>query len=222
VFLTAFDFGSYFARKNPLAVVAAFRQAFGQRPQRGQSGDRRPMLVVKTVSSGPHQLDFGELLLAIGGQANIRIIDQVLGRDDMLALLRQSDAYVQLHRSEGFGLLMAEAMALGKPVIATAYSANVDYMNPANSLPVDFRLVELDRDHGPYRRGAVWAEPDVAHAAALMRCLVNDRDLGRRLGQQARQDIARQLSPARIGAMIRDRLTVIENQGTENPGTPGQ
>jgi glycosyltransferase involved in cell wall biosynthesis len=201
VFLFAFDFQSIFARKNPLAVIAAFRRAFARR--------RDVLLVLKLVHAEAAPMEFAHVLAACGGQANIRIINEVLGREEMYALTALSDAYVALHRSEGYGLVLAEAMAMGKPVIATGYSANTDFMNATNSLPVHYELVTIDQDHGPYRRGARWAEPDIDHAALQMCKLVEDRGLARRLGAAAREDIRQQLSPAVVGVLIQQRLRAI-------------
>ena len=130
----------------------------------------------------------------------------------MHALLMLGDAFVSLHRSEGFGLPLCEAMAMGKPVIGTGYSANVDFMNAQNSMLVRHRLVEIDEDHGPYRAGWIWAEPDVDHAAELMRRLVDEPGLAAYLGNRARRDIAREMSPARIGEMIASRLHALIEQ----------
>src|SRR5205085_6568347 len=102
--------------------------------------------------------------------------------------------------------------AMGKPVIATNYSANVDFMTEDNSLPVRYRMVAIEQTAGPYRRGAEWADPDVAHAAEQMRRLVEDRGLAERLGARARADIARTLSPAAVGAIIRRRLISIRQR----------
>lgn len=200
-FLFAFDFQSYFARKNPTAVIEAFRRAFGKR--------RDVQLVLKTVHAEDKPLDRQELHKACAGAPNIRLFEETLTRDGMYSLMRSCDAYVALHRCEGYGLLLAEAMAIGKPVIATGYSSNVDFMTPANSLLVRYRLVEVEKDHGPYRRGATWAEPDVDHAAELMSLLAGDRELAHQLGAQARHDIGEQLSPERIGRLLLARLKAL-------------
>jgi hypothetical protein len=97
-------------------------------------------------------------------------------------------------------------MALGKPVIATGYSGNLEFMTQSNSLLVRHRMVEIENDVGPYRRGALWAEPDVDHAAELMSRLAGDPDWGRRLGQFAKCDVDRLLDPTHVGAHLRERL----------------
>ncbi len=205
LFLFAFDFHSFFARKNPLAVVEAFRRAFPTR--------RDVVLVLKLVHWESVPMDFAEVLTACRGQPNIRILREVLSRGEMYDLLRLCDAYVGLHRSEGFGLPLAEAMALGKPVIATDYSANVDFMNESNSYPVRYRMVAIEKDHGPYRKGAEWADPNVDHAAEQMRRVVEEPTAAWLVAARARADIARLLSPQAIGQKIRDRLTAILHRG---------
>lgn len=197
-FLYAYDAYSYTTRKNPLAVVRAFRRAFGDRPE--------AHLLVKVLHAHHDEPGFHALRHAAGGATNIRIMTSALSREEMYGLTALSDAYVSLHRSEGFGFPLAEAMAYSKPVIATGYSSNVDFMNDTNSLLVDYRLVPIERDDGPYRRGAVWADADVEHAAVCMRRLVDEPGLAGRLGEQARIDITRDLSDAAVGRRIRARL----------------
>jgi glycosyltransferase involved in cell wall biosynthesis len=201
VFLYAFDFHSYLARKNPMAILEAFRRAFGSR--------RDVVLALKTTHGDQVPASFAELVAACQGQDNIRILEQVLPREDMLALLQVCDAYVSLHRSEGFGLPLAEAMAAGKPVVATGYSSNVDFMTEANSLPVRYRRIAIDSDYGPYRRGAEWADPDVEHAAEQMRRLVDTPELAAQLGAKARADVERTLRPEVVGRLVQQRLSAI-------------
>jgi hypothetical protein len=119
------------------------------------------------------------------------------------------DVYVSLHRAEGIGLTIADAMALGKPVIATGWSGNTDFMNIANSFPVSYRLVELDRNVGPYPAGEVWAEPSVEHTAELMRFVVDHPAEAKARGAEARRAIHRDYSEPQIAALIRQRLAVI-------------
>jgi glycosyltransferase involved in cell wall biosynthesis len=201
VFLFVFDFHSIFARKNPLAVIEAFRLAFPRR--------RDVVLAIKPSRGNSAPMEFAEVLTACQGRPNIRLIQEILDRPDMFALLRSCDAYVALHRSEGYGLPLAEAMALGKPVIATDYSGNVDFMNETNSFPVRYKLVAIDKDHGPYRRGAEWADPDVDHAAEQMRRVVEAPALTAQRTARARADIERLLSPHAVGQVIRRRLNAI-------------
>ncbi len=206
VFLFAFDFHSYFARKNPLAAIEAFRRAFPQR--------RDVVLALKLSHWESVPVEFMEVLTACRGQANIRILRDILSRDAMYDLLRLCDAYVGLHRSEGYGLPIVEAMALGKPVIATNYSGNVDFMNDGNSFPVRYRLVAIEEDHGPYRRGAEWAEPEVDHAAAQMRRVVESPEAAARIAARGRADIERVLSPQAIGQVMRRRITALLQGGS--------
>ena len=120
------------------------------------------------------------------------------------------DAYVSLHRSEGFGLNIAEAMLLGKPVVATAWSGNADFMHTGNSCPVNYTLVRLDRDFGPYRQGNRWADPDLDHAASYMRRLVDDDAFRRQIGACATATIAADYSYEAIGRRYLRRLAVID------------
>jgi glycosyltransferase involved in cell wall biosynthesis len=198
VFLFTFDCHSYVERKNPQGALEAFVRAFGDR--------RDVMLVLKAMHAKDGGSDYASLRDACECLPNVRLLDQIYTRAQAQALMMLCDAYVSLHRAEGFGLTIAEAMAMGKPVVATGYSANADWMTVVNSRPVRYRLRALDHDVGPYRRGALWAEPDVEDAARQMFRLVEDRELAARVGARGRQDITRLLAPARVGELIYSRL----------------
>ncbi|MEO8715589.1 MAG: glycosyltransferase family 4 protein [Acetobacteraceae bacterium] len=197
VFLFVFHAMSGMERKNPLGLIAAFRRAFGADPS--------VELVLKTSFGDRHPDLMRELRDAAEG-SNVRVIDAVFTREATLALMDACDCYVSLHRSEGFGLTMAEAMLLGKPVIATNYSGNVDFMHTTNSLLVDYELVSLDRDLPPYPVGSRWAEPSIEHAARLMRAVRDDPDRGRELGARARAELRESLSLEAAGRRMAERL----------------
>jgi len=196
-FLFMFDLFSYLERKNPFALIRAFRDAFPR--------EKDVVLVLKcsNMKSGSQEK---EALLKEASGLDVKFIDGYLDRDEIHALIRSCDCYVSLHRSEGFGLPLAEAMCLGKPVIATGYSGNTDFMNVNNSLLVKYSLVELEKDIGPYKKGNVWADPDHGHAVELMRLVYNDRRLCERIGKQASADIKTDLSPGAIGKNVAERL----------------
>jgi glycosyltransferase involved in cell wall biosynthesis len=203
VFVLVFDFLSFTERKNPLGLVRAFKRAFA--PGDGAA------LVLKTVNSEFDPEGAARLAREAEGHPVV-FLDRYLTRREVHGLLALSDCCVSLHRSEGFGLTLAEAMFLGKPVIATGYSGNTDFMTAANSFPVRHRLVPIERDHGPYRAGWRWAEPDEEHAAEQMRAVFADRELARRIGERAREDVRRELSNAAIGRILRRRLERIVEQ----------
>ena len=135
----------------------------------------------------------------------------------MAALFERADCYVSLHRSEGYGLTLAESMALGKPVIATGYSGNTDFMTPANSYLVDWALTEVGPEAEHYPEEGIWAEPSLEHAAALMREVYGDREAAAARGARAAADIAAWLTPEAVGAIARKRLVRI---GRRRRGAP--
>ncbi len=200
IFFFMFDFLSFFERKNPLAIVRAFKLAFGS--------DSGALLVVKCSNSNSNKRARDQFLKEAEG-LNIKFVDKYFDKDELNALISLSDCYVSLHRSEGFGLPIAEAMYMGKPVIATGYSGNMEFMNVNNSFPVKYSLVKIDDDYGPYKKGNVWAEPDVEHAAELMRSVYEDTGLVKRVGQRAANDIRTGLSPEVTGKLIKSRLSEI-------------
>ncbi len=194
VVLNVFHLGSAFARKNPIAAVAAFRKAFGDAPDR--------VLAIKLIDNGA-QWARRELDAAIAGASNIRLIEGMLPEADMAGLFAAADIVISLHRSEGFGLVPAQAMALGKPVIATAWSGNLDFMNRNNSALVSYSLIPVQDPEGAFKSGEQkWADANVEEAAEWLRRLAGDADLRANLGAAAAKDVAAQLSPKHFASAV--------------------
>ena len=204
VFLFMFSFLSYAQRKNPEAAVQAFKQAFGDAQDR--------VLVLKTSQKDFAPEAYDRLVAKIGGADNIRLIDDYYSSEQVETLTRAADAYLSLHRSEGFGLTLAEAMVQGKPVVATPYSGVTDFFNVNNGYPVRYRLVTLEQDVGPYPAGSVWADADVDHAAEQLKRLVADDQERAALARRAQQDIRDLLSPETVGAAMKRQLTEVLRQ----------
>jgi glycosyltransferase involved in cell wall biosynthesis/SAM-dependent methyltransferase len=204
-FLFLFDFYSTLARKNPIGLVEAFSQAF--RPDEG------PQLVIKSFNGDYKPDALARLRAAAGDRPDIHVIDQYVTEAERAVLMERCDCYVSLHRSEGFGLTLGEAMALGKPVIGTAYGGNVDFMTPANSYLVDHEMTTVGPEGENYPASGRWAEPDLAHAAALMREVWSDREGARRRGERAKADIAEGFSTAAVGELARERLRRLTRTG---------
>jgi glycosyltransferase involved in cell wall biosynthesis len=203
VFLCSFDFNSAIARKNPLAVIEAFRLAFPR-------GDEKVSLLIKSSNGDRNVASLMQLLAAAACDRRILVRDDMLERRDLQALHRCIDVYVSLHRCEGFGLGMAEAMCLGKAVVATAYSGNMEFMTTANSCLVDYRMIAVQRGEYPHANGQLWADPDAHHAAQHMRALYQDRKLAGRLGAQAARDMASNFSVEACMNVLTRRLNLID------------
>src|SRR6476469_7508588 len=131
IFLFMFDLHSQIHRKNPLGVFRAFQKAFRE--------DDKATLVIKASGGDIHAADFAELAETVRAK-NVILLDELMSRARAYGLIAMSDCFVSLHRSEGFGLGLAEAMLMAKPAIATGYSGNLDFMNRDNSLLVDYEL----------------------------------------------------------------------------------
>jgi glycosyltransferase involved in cell wall biosynthesis/SAM-dependent methyltransferase len=194
IFLFVFDFFSILERKNPFGLIEAFKRAFAP--------DEGPLLYLKTINGDKRLVELERLRAAIGDRPDILLADGYLPVDRKNALIGLADCYVSLHRSEGFGLTMAEAMALGKPVIATAYSGNVDFMNPANSYLVDYALTTVPPGCAPYPVGTPWAEPNLDEAARLMRYVFEHPVEATEKARLARDDIHTRHSPQARGTLI--------------------
>jgi glycosyltransferase involved in cell wall biosynthesis len=200
-FLFIFDFLSVYRRKNPLAIVEAFQRAFGEQ--------KDVLVVFKFTNAQAAPSAHRELMQACQGlRLPFKFIDTFLSRDELNGLISVCDCYISLHRSEGFGLTLAEAMYLEKPVIATAYSGNMDFMTKDNSFPVKYRMAKIGKGAEPYSDG-YWAEPDVNHAAELMRSIYEERTEAALRARRAALDIRRDYSHEAIGRLIKERLDEI-------------
>jgi glycosyltransferase involved in cell wall biosynthesis len=179
VTLVSFSLASSFARKNPLGAVAAFRAAFGDRQDR--------VLVLKVHGSAEAPADMAVIADAVAGCRNIRLETRSLPEADNHALTACADIVLSLHRSEGFGLVPAEAMLLRRCVVATDWSATAEFLDASCGVPVPFRLIPARDPRGVFQApGAVWAEPDIGAAAAALRALADDAGRRAALGEAAR------------------------------------
>ncbi len=165
LFLTMFDVNSTLGRKNPLGAVKAFKQAFSVQ-------DINVGLVIKVNNADGVKL--AKLRRELEGYNNIYLITDTMEKKQLNRLIECVDVFISLHRAEGFGLVMAEAMLLGTPVIATNWSANVEFMNVDSACMVNYRLVENPRNEDLYKKGCIWAEPDYEQAANYMKRLATD------------------------------------------------
>jgi glycosyltransferase involved in cell wall biosynthesis len=207
--LVMFDFLSTLARKNPLGAITAYREAFRAG---GGAG-----LVIKSIN-GRHRPDRREeIMAAIGGRPDVVLIDETMSSSERYGLIDACDCVLSLHRSEGHGLVLAEAMAAGKPVVATDYGGNAEFMSIENSYPVPWRLTQVGPAVEHYPAEASWAEPDIAEAARLLRDVRDHPQEAARRVHYARLTIERTLAPRVVGAHMRRRLEDLGDTGARVP-----
>ncbi len=203
LFFFSFDFLSFQERKNPRGLYRAFRKAF-----RGDRSDKPVGLVIKSLNGHHVAGDLADLHAELADDPQVTLIDRTFTRAEILGLMNACDCVVSLHRSEGLGFTVAEAMMLGKPVISTDYAGTTEFVTPATGYPVGYRLIPVQDGQYPHAAGE-WADPDLEHAAWIMRRVCsNEAEVAEKVWR-AKQHIEQQHGIARIGALQRERLQEI-------------
>ena len=201
-FLTLFDFWSTPERKNPAAVIAAFQHAFPISDSNGPT----VKLLIKASSADQFPEQAAALKAQSASDPRIQWVEALLPQQQLDALYEQADCLVSLHRAEGFGLTLAEAMALGIPVIATGYYGNLDFMPPGSAELIPWEPKPIERTQGDYMAGALWAEPNLSAAAAAMHRLAQNPAEAVQLGLRGQAIAKERLSSERLSAIVRQRL----------------
>jgi hypothetical protein len=211
VLLHFLDLTSYATRKNPAAVLDLARMLWAEAPFR----DLRVVLKVKDGEQGAR-----DWAATLGADSRVQIIDAPLDSFATRSLLNCCDCFVSLHRAEGFGRGLGEAMALGKLALGTGWSGNLDFMTPQNSLLVRHTLAPLAPDAYPHWQGQSWAEPDVAHAAALLRPFLADATRGRAIAMRGQGDVLRSHGDRAVGLRVLAQLVQIVAMRGKSLRTP--
>ncbi len=201
VFLFVYDFFSTLERKNPLGLIEAFKRAFP--PESG------PVLVLKSINGGKKREELARVLEAAATHPDIHVVDEFVAPERVQGLTSLCDCYVSLHRSEGFGLTIADAMAYGKPAVATRYSGNLTFMDDDNSYLVGAGLATVPPGIPNYPAGSVWADPNLDEAAALMRQVVDNPGEAAARAERGRQTILDEHSVDRMAEFAGQRLSEV-------------
>lgn len=202
-FMFSFDYFSSPFRKNPLGVVEAFQAAFPR-------GDENAGLILKSIGPSDKYPDISEKIrTAAAFDDRILVIDRGMSRHEVLGLLHACDCYVSLHRAEGFGLGMAEAMSFGRVVIGTNFSGNTDFLTETTGFPIPYTLRPVLRHEYPWSKGQVWADPDLSAAVSTMRMVFHSPDIARQRAAAGQKFIRDHFAPVVVGQIIKDRINRI-------------
>lgn len=200
VLLHFFDLSSYASRKNPEAVLDLFARIRAENPY-------RDVQLVLKVKNGERAAE--EWAAGVAGDSQLKVISTPLDTFGVKSLIEACDVFVSLHRSEGFGRGLGEAMALGRLALGTHWSGNVDFMTDENSLAVRHRAIKLKKDEYPFWRGQTWADADVAHAHDLLRPILDDPTRGAALARRGQADVLRTHGNRAVGLRVLRRLEAI-------------
>lgn len=203
-FLSVFDSVSSLERKNPIASINAFLKAF--------KNNTNTQLILKTHNLDLFKKEKQYFTSIVKENKNIKIINKNLTKEELHKLFYNCDAYISLHRSEGFGLTLAEAMSFCKPVIATGYSGNLEFMNINNSFLIPYELTETTKEYGLTKKGYTFADPNINSASEIMQFLVKNKHGYEHIKKRASNDIKSIYSFSSIGKMMKERIQlIIEN-----------
>lgn len=202
LYLMMYDVQSITERKNPEGVIQAFQQAF--QPDHGRAG-----LVIKLNSAS--DADIARIRADIGAYENVYLINRNMSKTEVNSLVADVDVFVSLHRAEGFGLVLAEAMLNHVPTIATNWSANTEFMNAECACMVDYKLITLEKEIPPYHKGCRWAEPDLQEAAEYMKRLEADPDYYRQISERAYAYLTEKLGIETIKELMMERIQNINH-----------
>lgn len=203
LFLAMYDTNSTKERKNPAGVIEAFQKAFS--PE-----DTHVGLVLKM--NNPKESDLKEIQDKLGEYSNIYYITQIMDKIVVNSLIRTVDVFVSLHRAEGFGLVMAEAMLNDTPCIATNWSSNTEFMNEDVACMVDYTFTTLKKDAAPYKKGAKWADANTDTAAGYMKELAENKEYYQKLQKSGKTYIQEKLGMKQAVALIEKRIQEIEGE----------
>lgn len=209
-FLFIFSYHSSVNRKNPFFLIEAFQQAFGSEPQ--------IELLIKTVGAKDFPNVAGQIIRKAQTTGNIRILDQELDKTEVHQLIEQCNCYVSLHHSEGFGLTLAEAMYLGKPVLATGYSGNMQFMNETNSFLVKATSGVIVQPDASFCSKTIWGHPDLEDAVLKLRMVYKNKEMVVEKSRKGQEDVQSQLSFETVGQLMLERLKALHDSSWfQNP-----
>lgn len=202
LYLMMYDQSSCMERKNPIGVLNAFKMAF-------EKENENVGLVIKINNPTPESRK--QIRSVLDGYTNVYLIEETLSRDEVNSLTKCVDVVVSLHRAEGFGLVLAEAMLLGTPTVATNWSSNTEFMNENVACMVDYELITIEKDMPPFKAGNRWADANLDQAAEYMKKLYEDKEYYEMIRKNAKEYAKEKLGMNQAAGRIRERLKEIWN-----------
>ncbi len=161
------------------------------------------------MGAAPHDTRWSGIADVAARDPRIQLINETKNREDLIALFRSCDALVSLHRAEGFGRTIAEAMLLGKPTIATAWSGNLDFCTPETCALVNGKLIPIGPNEYPWGEGLYWCDPHIDEAAAAMNRILSDAQYRQHIAHNARRLVSSRHAPEVVGEEYRRRLSAL-------------